>query len=88
MWECQTGERGVIGISNVRSPLFVLLTHWHLGLQQESSLCLAAQGGDVQEARRLLENQDLGEEERLDLVNQRNEQHHAAIHLACAAGNM
>lgn len=42
----------------------------------------------MDEARRLLENKDLGAEERLDLVNQRNEQHHAAIHLACVAGNL
>ncbi|XP_065183795.1 uncharacterized protein LOC135814569 isoform X3 [Sycon ciliatum] len=55
---------------------------------QSPSLCIAAQGGDIAMARQLLEDDSLRSDEKQDLVNQRNEQRHAAIHLACVAGNI
>eukprot|EP00117_Sycon_ciliatum_P019861 scpid23486/ scgid17867/ Ankyrin-1; Ankyrin-R; Erythrocyte ankyrin len=55
---------------------------------QSPSLCIAAQGGDIAMARQLLEDDSLHGDEKLDLVNQRNDQRHAAIHLACVAGSI
>ncbi|XP_065183824.1 ankyrin repeat domain-containing protein 17-like isoform X2 [Sycon ciliatum] len=55
---------------------------------QSPSLCIAAQGGDIAMARQLLEDDGLRSDEKLVLINQRNEKNHAAIHLACVAGNI
>ncbi|XP_062519809.1 poly [ADP-ribose] polymerase tankyrase-1-like isoform X2 [Corticium candelabrum] len=54
------------------------------------SLCLAAQSGDYSEALRIVEkwsdtnNESAGKE---NMIDQRNEQNHSALHLASAAGH-
>lgn len=59
---------------------------FHLNLlQQPLSLCLAVQSGDLDEVKRVLSRVD---GENVHVVDQRNEQSHAPLHIACAAGNM
>ncbi len=60
------------------------------------SLCLAVQSGDVVSVKRLLQEVGVGEEEHSYVgggdmeraVDQRNEQSHAPLHLACTSGNV
>ena len=72
----------------------------YLSPQQPLSLCLAVQSGDLDSVERILvdlESQSEGREgEGMEavredgqrVVDQRNEQSHAPLHLACTAGNM
>lgn len=61
-------------------------------LQKPLSLCLAVQSGDVEVVRRVLcEVEERGEArsaEGVRVVDQRNEQSHAPLHLACSSGNL
>ena len=59
------------------------------------SLCLAVQSGDLESVKRLLvemEGGSLDEEgvfaDTERTVDQRNEQSHAPLHLACTSGNV
>lgn len=54
-------------------------------------MCLAVQSGDVESLKRLLMELDGGtgeEGDRERAVDQRNEQSHAPLHLACTSGNV
>ena len=61
-------------------------------VQEPLSLCLAVQSGDVEAVQRLLLGMGGGEEggygDTERAVDQRNEQSHAPLHLACTSGNV
>ena len=65
-------------------------------VQEPLSLCLAVQSGDVESVKRLLQDVSSGVEEGSYVgggdmeraVDQRNEQSHAPLHLACTSGNV
>ena len=59
--------------------------------QQPISLCLAVQSGDVESVAEMLREEEEGgreEGEGVRAVNLRNEQSHAPLHLASAAGHL
>ena len=49
---------------------------------------MAVQSGDLDEVKRILTECDKIEGEDVGIVDQRNEQSHAPLHIACATGNM
>ncbi|XP_065838823.1 serine/threonine-protein phosphatase 6 regulatory ankyrin repeat subunit B-like isoform X2 [Oscarella lobularis] len=51
------------------------------------SLCLAAQSGDMDAARRILDARSSVSDDMENMIDQRNERNHAALHLASAAGH-
>ncbi len=62
-------------------------------VQEPLSLCLAVQSGDVEPVKSLLVALEGGREEgggcdTERTVDQRNEQSHAPLHLACTSGNV
>ena len=59
------------------------------------SLCIAVQSGDVDRVSKILEDlhnkeekEEEEEEEGEDIINLRNDQNHAPLHLACIIGSM
>ncbi len=53
-------------------------------------MSLAVQSGDIESVRRILIecDKEAGEDQHERLVDQRNQQSHAPLHLACIAGNL
>ena len=56
------------------------------------SLCIAVQSGDADRVSKILEElhdkEEKEEEEEEDIINLRNDQNHAPLHLACIIGSM
>ena len=63
-------------------------------MQLPLSLCVAVQSGDVEVIKKVLSeikeepHPCMGADEGAKIVDQRNEQSHAPLHLACISGNL
>lgn len=52
-------------------------------------MCIAVQSGDTDRVSEILEeHQEKEEEEEEDIIDLRNDQNHAPLHLACIMGSM
>jgi len=74
--------------NRVRTSIHVLVVN--ACPQEPLSLCLAVQSGDIEAVRKILSEYEsensAGEREKL--IDQRNQDSHAPLHLACTTGNM